>query len=127
MPGALKRRAPTQPPSEALLDACRRGDQAAWAELDWRYRRRVFGLCYARTHDSARAEDWTQEIFTRVTQGLDCFIGCDFDAWTFSIARNYIVDQWRQGARDPLVGAREVGDPGNDQLDPEERLVRASV
>jgi RNA polymerase sigma factor (sigma-70 family) len=127
MPRFPQRRAPTEPPAEALLDACRGGDQTAWAELDWRYRRRVFGLCYAKTHDSARAEDWTQEIFTRVAQGLVSFVGGDFDAWIFSIARNYVVDQWRRRSRDPLVGAREVGDRGDDQLDPEEQLKLASV
>ncbi len=49
--------------TDQLIDACLRGDQAAWNAIVQRYRRRVFNVAYTFVGKHDEAEDLTQDIF----------------------------------------------------------------
>lgn len=69
-----------------LLDRCRRGDQAAFAQLYETYRPQAFGTALLITHDQALAADALQECFIRVFLALPRFrLSQPFRPWFFRI------------------------------------------
>ena len=91
-----------------LARRARRGDRRALAALYERYRARVFGFLVRAMRDRADAEDVFQEVWMKVTQGLQGFDPDrgTFRAWLFRIAANAAVDRRRRD------GVREM-----DELD----------
>jgi len=69
-----------------------------------RYANKVFRRCYSLTKCSAKAEDFTHDIFLRVHSNLNNFKErSTFSTWLYSISYNYCMDQIRQGNRLPTV------------------------
>lgn len=65
-----------------------------------RYANKVLRRCYSLTKCSAKAEDYTHDIFLRVHQNLSNFKErSTFSTWLYSISYNYCMDQIRQGNR----------------------------
>lgn len=65
-----------------------------------RYANKVFRRCYSLTKCSAKAEDYTHDIFIRVHSNLINFKErSTFSTWLYSISYNYCMDQIRQGNR----------------------------
>jgi len=58
-----------------LLARCRRGDEAAFATLVSRYRKRLINLAYQLLQDQAEAEDVAQEVFIKLFTSLPTFRG----------------------------------------------------
>jgi RNA polymerase sigma-70 factor, ECF subfamily len=72
-----------------LLDRCRRGDQAAFAQLYESYRSQAFGTALLITRDRALASDALQECFIRVYLALPRFRPDQpFRPWFFRILTN---------------------------------------
>lgn len=82
-----------------LLDAVRRGDEAAATELFRRIQPRL--LRYLRSQEPRVAEDLAAEVWLAVASGLGSFQGDEvgFRAWVFTIARRRVVDHRRRGLR----------------------------
>jgi len=60
----------------------------------------IYRFCLARTGDSAVADDATAEAFFAAARALAEDVGARVDrAWLFVVARNRIVDHWRQNER----------------------------
>lgn len=72
------------------------GDNACFAELFVRHRKKVFLACKGFFSETQRAEDATQETFLRAYEKLRSFQGGDFAAWLMRIARNVCIDDWRR-------------------------------
>lgn len=83
---------------QAVVDAARRGSQAALAELYEHYFPRVYRYCVIRLGPGEDAEDVTEEIFLRVIDNIAGFTwrGLPFGAWVFRIARNEVVSHVRR-------------------------------
>ncbi|MCK8491112.1 MULTISPECIES: RNA polymerase sigma factor [Spirosoma] len=65
-----------------------------------RYVNKVYRRCLSLTHDSAKAEDFTHDIFLKVFDKLDAFQErARFSTWLYSIAYNYCLDQIRLSKR----------------------------
>lgn len=99
-----------------LVARSQHGDARA---LEMLYAEHFDGIySYARMtlRDSHRAEDVTQEVFTRLLRGIDRYRirpGTPFRAWLYRIARNAVIDDLRRRsstAFDPadLDGLREM-------------------
>lgn len=78
---------------EALVQACRAGDEAAWAELVERYQRLVFAIARHAGLDQEQSADVFQRVFTTLVERLDyieqpALIG----AWLTTTARH---EAWR--------------------------------
>ena len=65
-----------------------------------RYVNKVYRRCLSMTQDSAKAEDFTHDIFLRVFDKLGAFQErARFSTWLYSISYNYCLDQLRVAKR----------------------------
>ena len=65
-----------------------------------RYVKKVYRRCLSMTQDTAKAEDFTHDIFLKVFNKLDCFQErSTFSTWLYSISYNYCLDQLRLAKR----------------------------
>jgi RNA polymerase sigma-70 factor (ECF subfamily) len=111
----------------------RRGDAAALTALYEHFKQDVFRFIYYRTNDVEVAADLTGDVFEKMIKALPAYKPQrPFAAWLFKIARNRVIDYWRQQQVRQQVPLDE-GLPSTD-VSPEEmveqkltveRLVRA--
>lgn len=80
-----------------LIRRCKRGEEAAFAELLARYRNAIYGLCFRMTRRSEDARDLAQEVFIKVFSLLDRYDeSYAFSSWIFRIATNHCIDHLRR-------------------------------
>ncbi|HPF35944.1 sigma-70 family RNA polymerase sigma factor [bacterium] len=80
-----------------LIRRCKRGEEAAFAELLARYRNAIYGLCFRMTRRSEDARDLAQEVFIKVFSLLDRYDETyAFSSWIFRIATNHCIDHLRR-------------------------------
>jgi RNA polymerase sigma-70 factor, ECF subfamily len=83
-----------------LLDRCKRGDEAAWAELVEATHREVYTLCLRILRDPDDAAEATQDAFVKAWRGLKRFRGeAAFTTWLYRIAFNAAISRQRSRAR----------------------------
>jgi RNA polymerase sigma-70 factor (ECF subfamily) len=84
-------------PEEALVNAARSGDRAAFSALFARDRDLVFAFAFARLLNREDAEDVMQETFVRAYQSLGRLRGPGaWQAWLMQITRNLCNDTLRR-------------------------------
>jgi RNA polymerase sigma-70 factor (ECF subfamily) len=86
---------------EHVIEQCRKGSTAAFADIVRRYERPLFAYVYRLgcTPASRDPEDVVQEIFVKAYQGIGRYKrrrDCSFSSWIFSIARNHCVSLMRR-------------------------------
>lgn len=103
---------PTPAPADstdALIEACLRGDQSAWDAIVRRYRRRVFNVAYTFVGRHDEAEDLTQDIFLKIFKALHTFDRrANFTTWIVSVSRNLCIDHYRRVRKEREVLDRRV-------------------
>ena len=104
-----------------LVERCRHGDAAAFAELVVRYQRPVYNAAWWVLRSADDAADVAQDVFVKVAERLD-----DYDpqhrffSWIYRIAVNESLDRLRRGEREsPLDDDVEIEDEAG--ADPESR------
>jgi RNA polymerase sigma-70 factor, ECF subfamily len=92
-----------------LVERCLEGDDSAWEAVVHSYGKRIYNLSYRYTNRRDEAEDLTQEILIRVYQNLKSYRAesGSFQNWIFRVARNLIIDHYRQVRRYPQTGGSE--------------------
>jgi RNA polymerase sigma-70 factor (ECF subfamily) len=92
-----------------LVERCLQGDDAAWENVVNSYGRRIYNLSYRYTNRRDEAEDLTQEILIRVYQNLKSYRleAGSFQNWILRVARNLVIDHYRQVRRYPQSGGSE--------------------
>jgi RNA polymerase sigma-70 factor (ECF subfamily) len=92
-----------------LVERCLSGDDAAWETIVNSYARRIYNLGYRYTSRREESEDLAQEIFIRVYQNLKSYRpeAGSFQNWVFKVARNLIIDHYRQSRRFRQTGGSE--------------------
>ena len=92
-----------------LVERCLQGDDAAWETVVSSYGRRIYNLSYRYTSRKEDSEDLTQEILIRVYQNLKSYRSeaGSFQNWVLRVARNLIIDHYRQVRRYPQPGGSE--------------------
>lgn len=95
-------------------------------ELYSRYVQKVYRRCYSMTKDSAKAQDFTQDIFIKMFAHLDRFQErSSFSTWLYSISHNYCVDQIKRDKRLNVSSLEEGFDYGsNDDTDDREHTLQ---
>ncbi len=79
------------------IKRCKRGEEAAFAEILACYRVPIYNLCYRMTRNSEDARDLAQEVFIKVFALLDRFDeNYAFSSWLFRIATNHCIDHLRR-------------------------------
>jgi RNA polymerase sigma-70 factor (ECF subfamily) len=80
-----------------VIKRCKRGEEAAFAELLGRYRGAIYGLCFRMTRKPEDARDLAQEVFIKVFSLLDRYDETyAFSSWIFRIATNHCIDHLRR-------------------------------
>lgn len=83
-----------------LVEEVRRGDQAAFASLVYRYERRLIGVILRFVRDLELARDLAQETFLRAYERLEQFDPSRrFGPWLFRIGVNLTLDYLRRRKR----------------------------
>lgn len=101
-----------------LIARAQRGEEAAFAEIFERYRRRVYSLCLRMTRVHADAEDLTQDVFLLLFRKISSFRGeSTFTTWLHRMVANVAFMHLRKKRR-PQVS---LDDPGPS---PEESVRR---
>jgi RNA polymerase sigma-70 factor, ECF subfamily len=92
-----------------LVERCLQGDDSAWETVVSSYGKRLYNLSYRYTSRKEEAEDLTQEILIRVYQNLKSYRSeaGNFQNWILRVARNLIIDHYRQARRYPQPGGSE--------------------
>jgi RNA polymerase sigma-70 factor (ECF subfamily) len=113
---------PDTAPSDAeLIEAWRRGDEAAAAELVRRHARAVARYLSA-SGAGDDVEDLVQETFYRAFRKIDGFRGgASFRTWVMTIGSNALKDLRRHYRRRPVVALEDREIP--DSADPHADLV----
>src|SRR5262245_41110096 len=76
-------------PDVALIDASRRGDRTAFAQIIERYHRAVYAVAFSGVRDRALTDDITQDTFVTAWRRLDDLRDASrLPAWLCGIARN---------------------------------------
>ncbi|HVW24177.1 MAG TPA: sigma-70 family RNA polymerase sigma factor [Polyangiaceae bacterium] len=101
---------PPQKSDRDLVEAARGGDSEAFGAFVRRHQRRVFRLAVHLLHNSAEAEDVTQEAFVRAYGALDRFDGrSEPFTWLYRIAVNLSLN---------AIRSRKTRRPGAAMDDP---------
>ena len=81
---------------KALIEAFQAGDDFAFVSLYNRYKGPIFTYCLKMLLDRDLAQDVMQETFLRIYENRDRLLKThSFRAWTFTIARNQCLNQFR--------------------------------
>jgi len=79
------------------VEATKKGNQDAFAELVYTFQDPVYNLCYRMLGDGGEAEDATQETFLRAYTHIHRYdTGRSFKTWVMSIASNHCIDRLRK-------------------------------
>ena len=98
----------------AVVEAARRGDRAAFAELYLRYARMVHGLLLASV-PRTDVDDLVQDVFLVAMRRLDSLReAAAFPGWLAAIARHRAADYYRRHAPDHLPLAADVPATASD-------------
>ena len=98
------------PAAPDLVTQARGGDFKAFEEIYRRHVGRIHSLCLRMTANRDRAEELTQEAFTRAWLKLDTFRGeSGFPAWLHRVAVNVVIGDGRSRKR-RLAREHTVGD-----------------
>jgi RNA polymerase sigma-70 factor (ECF subfamily) len=101
----------------ALVQRAQKGNLEAFNALILHYQTQVYNLAWHLLHDSAAADDATQEAFISAYKGLTKFRGGSFRAWLLRIVANASYDELRRRKRRPTVSWEDFGDM-DDEANP---------
>jgi len=83
----------------ALARAAASGVMTALGDLYERHNRRVYAVCLNMTHNSAEAEDLTQEVFVHLVSKIGSFRGeSQFSTWLHRLTVNLVLMHFRRRA-----------------------------
>lgn len=101
----------------ALVQRAQQGNLDAFNALILHYQTQIYNLAWHLLHDSAAADDATQEAFISAYKGLAKFHGGSFRAWLLRIVANASYDELRRRKRRPTVSWEDFGDM-DDEANP---------
>jgi len=92
-----------------LIARAQRGDEAAFAEIFKRHKRRVYSICLRMTRVPADAEDLTQDVFLLLFRKISSFRGeSAFTTWLNRLVSNVAFMHLRKNRR-PHVSLDDAG------------------
>lgn len=107
-----------------LFAAVRRGNIAAFDEMYELIRRPLMAYCLALTTSSDDAKDLFSTTVLKVYEARDKFLGGNFEAWIFTIARNSARSDYRNKKRRPTVEVKDdLPVPENEGLEEDEMQI----
>ena len=94
---------------QQLVERCLQGDDAAWETVVRSHSKSIYSLCHRFLNRRDDAEDLTQEILLRVYRNLKSYRAeaGSLKNWILRVARNLVIDHYRQQRRFPRSGGSE--------------------
>lgn len=83
-----------------IIDACKRGEQQAYASLVDLFANRLYGYFYRLTGNAQDSNDLLSELFLRLVTKIGYYDSGSFDTWLFKIASNLFYDHLRARKRE---------------------------
>ena len=81
----------------ALLAKAKQGNQEALAEIYDLYFKKIYRFIFFRVGHKQLAEDLAEDVFLKAfTKLADANEGASFQGWLYQIARNLVIDYYRQ-------------------------------
>jgi RNA polymerase sigma-70 factor (ECF subfamily) len=100
----------------ALIEATKRGDESAYAEIVRRYRNPIVNYLYRFLNDYEEAVDLAQETFVRVYFAIDRYhTGFAFSTYIYRIATNLAISELRKRKRRRLMSLTGLFQAGSDE------------
>ncbi len=94
---------------KALIEAFQQGDDFAFVSLYNRYKGPVYTFCLKMLFDRDLAQDVMQETFLRIYENRDRLLNAhSFKAWTFTIARNQCLNQFRRSSKHVVLDEESI-------------------
>jgi len=81
-----------------LIKECQQGNLAPFGELYENHVEKIYQFTYFKVHQKEVAEDLTSHIFMKAMKAIGQFNAqkASFKTWLYQIARNTIIDHYRQ-------------------------------
>lgn len=99
--------------SPEVIDGCRRKSEEAYSALFGVLERPVINFLHRMCGERNLAEDLFQETFVRIVKALPSWQPrAKFSTWVFAIARNLVLDHFKQERRDPVTAAGHAEEGG---------------
>jgi RNA polymerase sigma-70 factor (ECF subfamily) len=100
------------------------GNLSAVRDLYLEHHEHIYRFIWSRVHDPSQADDLTGEVFLRMVSALHSYQdrAIPFRAWLFRIARNLVIDWFRENCRHPSVSLEDAAGMLSAGESPEERL-----
>lgn len=94
---------------EVLIKQAKRGDKRAAAEIYNRNYEAVFHFISYRVGSRSTAEDLTADVFIKMLENLDTYQhrGRPLVAWLYTIARNLVIDHYRQNDKSETLPIKD--------------------
>jgi len=80
----------------SLALAAKKGEAEAFGRLYESYIKKIYDFIYYKTLNKETAEDLTSAVFVKAWDKMPSFRGESFAAWLYAIARNAVIDHYRQ-------------------------------
>lgn len=114
---------PIVPEDSELISRAQSGEVEAFGELYKRYLDTIYRYIRVRVSEDLIAEDLTEIVFLRSYERLEGYKerGLPFSAFLYRVARNLLVDHYRQQQGDALL--EDVDRIGISEPAPEDRVI----
>jgi RNA polymerase sigma-70 factor (ECF subfamily) len=111
------------------IDACRRGDRAAFRTVYDAYKDRVYSIALCALHGNADlAADVTQQVFVKLMNGIATFRGdSEFSTWLYRLVANACVDAQRRSRPRALIVNSDVLETLPDPVSHEKAFARTQT
>ena len=99
----------------AVMLRVKQGDDAAFDYLVQKYRRAMLSFMFRMAHNSAAAEDLSQEVFLRVYRSRENYEpSAKFTTWLYRIATNLAVNHARDTRHDRPENMASLDEPDEE-------------
>jgi len=88
---------------DKLVDKAQQGDQQAFAQIYKIFADPIYRFALIKLSDRDKAEDVVAETFRRLWRYLDRYRAKNFRSYIFTIARNIIIDIYKQESKENLA------------------------
>lgn len=113
---------------QELIDSCREGDADAFGLLYDAYAREIYKFVFYKTSHRETAEDIVSQVFTNAWKNLSGYRGDGFRAWLYGIARNAIMDHYRQlRPSDDIDDHQDLAAPSDPAAELDQKLAQAKA
>jgi RNA polymerase sigma-70 factor (ECF subfamily) len=103
---------------QALIEACKKGDKAAFEKLYHMYKSKVYSLAYHMCGQVETAEDLTQNIFLKAFTRIETYEHrYKFGTWLYRLTINHCIDELRKKNRVQLLPMEENLHAAKDSAD----------